>query len=170
MLAYDDSDFRHWRFVYESLQEMNEKLKALNAEIYIFHSEVLPILEVISSNYSIINLFSHEEIGNKISFDRDVEVQSFCMNNSINWKESQTNGVVRKLRSRFGWEKRWKSTMLSQPKIIDETNVILLHEKKQGQSSAGIVKNVDLRSDIDENIGNMVSDLKSKIFSTVLKQ
>ena len=98
LLNYDDSDFRHWRFVYESLQEMNEKLKALNTEIYIFHSEVLPILEVISSNYSIVNLFSHEEIGNKISFDRDLEVQSFCMNNSINWKESQTNGVLRKLR------------------------------------------------------------------------
>jgi deoxyribodipyrimidine photo-lyase len=122
LLEYDDSDVRHWRFVYESVQEMNEKLKALNAEIYIFHSEVLPILEVISSNYNIVNLFSHEETGNKISFNRDIEVQSFCKKKSINWKESQTNGVVRKLRSRIGWEKRWKSTMLSQPKIIDETN------------------------------------------------
>ena len=55
-------------------------------------------------------------------------------------------------------------------KITDETNVVINHEKKIGQTSAGIVKNVDLRSDIDENIGNMVSDLKSKIFSTVLKQ
>ena len=55
-------------------------------------------------------------------------------------------------------------------KIPDETNVVILHEKKTGQTSAGIAKNVDLRTDIDENIGNMVSDLKSKIFSTVLKQ
>jgi len=55
-------------------------------------------------------------------------------------------------------------------KITDETNVVILHEKKPGQTSAGIAKNVDLRTDIDENIGNMVSDLKSKIFSTVLKQ
>ena len=38
MIEFDDSDVRHWRFVYESLQEMNEKLKALQVEIYIFHS------------------------------------------------------------------------------------------------------------------------------------
>jgi len=55
-------------------------------------------------------------------------------------------------------------------KIIDETNIIIDHEKKLGQTSAGIAKNVDLRSDIDQNIGNIVSELKSKIFSTVLKQ
>jgi hypothetical protein len=55
-------------------------------------------------------------------------------------------------------------------KITDETNIIISHEKAPGQTSAGVVKNVDLRLDIDQNIGNIVSSLKSKIFSTVLKQ
>jgi len=55
-------------------------------------------------------------------------------------------------------------------KITDETNIVISHEKSVGQTSAGIVKNIDLRSDIDKNVGNIVSDLKSKIFSTVLKQ
>jgi len=55
-------------------------------------------------------------------------------------------------------------------KITDETNVIINHEKALGQTSAGIVKNIDLRLDIDKNVGNIVSELKSKIFSTVLKQ
>jgi len=53
MLASDDSDSRHWRFVYESLHEMNQKLVSLEAKIYIFHSEVIPIFELIASNYAI---------------------------------------------------------------------------------------------------------------------
>ena len=128
LINYDDSDIRHWRFIHESLQEMNEKLKLLKSEIYIFHTEVLPIIELISTKYEIINIFSHQEIGNKISYDRDIEVNSFCKENAIIWKESQTNGVVRKLKSRIDWEKRWKATMLSQPKIIDENgwNIVQL--------------------------------------------
>ena len=55
-------------------------------------------------------------------------------------------------------------------KITDETNIVISHEKAIGQSSAGIVKNIDLRPDIDKNVGNIVSNLKSKIFSAVLKQ
>ena len=39
LIAYDDSDVRHWRFVHESLQEMQEKLKSINTQIYIFHNE-----------------------------------------------------------------------------------------------------------------------------------
>lgn len=45
LMEFDDSDVRHWRFIYESLQEMNEKLNSLQVEIYIFHSEVLPVFE-----------------------------------------------------------------------------------------------------------------------------
>ena len=83
MLSYDDSDSRHWRFVYESLQEMNEKLVSLEAKIYIFHSEIIPIFELIASNYVIKNLYSHQEIGNKTSFDRDLEVKLFCQKNQL---------------------------------------------------------------------------------------
>jgi len=36
VMAYEDSDVRHWRFVYESLLEMQTKLKDLNARLYIF--------------------------------------------------------------------------------------------------------------------------------------
>ena len=40
VMAYPDSDVRHWRFVYESLQEMQFKLKDKNAQLYIFNNEV----------------------------------------------------------------------------------------------------------------------------------
>ena len=51
VMDYPDSDIRHWRFVYESLEEMQSKLKAHNAQIYIFHNEVLPVVEQLQKLY-----------------------------------------------------------------------------------------------------------------------
>jgi hypothetical protein len=55
-------------------------------------------------------------------------------------------------------------------KVPDETNVIVSVKKQPGQTSGGIVKNINLVKRVDDNIANLVSDLKSKIFSTVLTQ
>jgi deoxyribodipyrimidine photo-lyase len=38
---YDDSDVRHWRFIYESVQDLQDQ--ANNKFKYIFHSEVEPV-------------------------------------------------------------------------------------------------------------------------------
>ena len=53
-------------------------------------------------------------------------------------------------------------------KIPDETNIVIQHTKAIGPTSAGIIKKNNLKLDINENVANIVSDLKSKIFSTVL--
>lgn len=55
-------------------------------------------------------------------------------------------------------------------KIPDETNIVIDFQKQGGQTAAGIVKNVNLDDDVNNNIANVVSELKSKIFSTVLVQ
>ena len=120
VMSYADSDVRHWRFVYQSLQEMQSKLSDLNAQMYIFHDEALSIFQKIAENYHIRTIFSHEEIGNKITFDRDICVQKFCLDKQINWREFQHNGVIRKDRSRENWEQLWKQNMRKSPKLVDE--------------------------------------------------
>jgi deoxyribodipyrimidine photo-lyase len=117
-----DSDVRHWRFVFQSLQEMQAKLKGLNAEIFICHNEVLEVLEKLSQNFNLKTIFSHQEIGNKVTYDRDIEVQQFCSLHNISWKEYPNNGVIRKLKSRKDWEKRWKARMQESPFMLDEQN------------------------------------------------
>jgi len=121
VMAYADSDSRHWRFVYESLQEMRVKLKELNADLFVFHSEVMPVLEAVQERYQIHHIFSHVEVGNKITFDRDKTVKQFCHRFSINWKESPLNGVIRKLKSRKSWQGSWQETMTNQPNLVAET-------------------------------------------------
>ena len=130
LMAYDDSDVRHWRFIYESLQEMREKLKNINADIFIFHNEVKTVFNELIKHYKINTIFSHQEVGNKLSYDRDIVIQHFFKSNGVIWKESQLHGVIRKLKSRSNWEKRWQEKMQEQPKLINEIdwNIIILED------------------------------------------
>lgn len=121
VMNYADSDNRHWRFIYESLQELNTKLEKFSTQIFIFHNEVETVFEELSNLYQIQTVFSHQEIGNKITFDRDIAMQQFFLSKKIVWKQSQMHGVIRKLRSRKDWEKRWKEVMQSDAKVIDLT-------------------------------------------------
>lgn len=119
VMACDDSDVRHWRFVYESLQEMQSKLKSIVAQIYYFHNEVQTVFEHLSRAYEVKTVFSHQEIGNKVTFERDIVMESFFNDHKILWKQSQLHGVIRKLRSRDDWDKRWEKTMRAPPKMND---------------------------------------------------
>ena len=119
VMNYDDSDFRHWRFIYESLQEMQTKLNPISAQIYFFYNEVQVVFEKLHQVYDIKTVFSHQEIGNKVTFDRDIDMQSFFDETHIHWKQSQMHGVIRKLKSRNEWDKRWENVMRDNPKVID---------------------------------------------------
>jgi deoxyribodipyrimidine photo-lyase len=119
VMSYDDSDVRHWRFIYESLQEMQSKLKVISAKIYFFHQEIETVFHELTKKYDVRTVFSHQEIGNKITFDRDIAMQFFFDGNQIQWKQSQLHGVIRKLKSRKDWDKRWEAVMRDVPKMID---------------------------------------------------
>ena len=130
VMAYPDSDVRHWRFVYQSLQEMQSKLKDKNAQMYIFHNEVEVVLQGLQKMYDIKSIFSHVEVGNKATYDRDIEIQKFCSLNTIKWKEYQLNGIIRKLKSRSKWQQRWEQKMTEPPKLVSENgwNILQLDD------------------------------------------
>jgi deoxyribodipyrimidine photo-lyase len=123
VMSNDDSDVRHWRFIYESLNYLQSKLSTISAEIYVFHNEVENVFEKLVQNYDIHAVYSHQEIGNNITYNRDIEMQQFFAKRNIKWKESQMHGVIRKLKSRNDWDKRWEMVMRSEPKIIAITNL-----------------------------------------------
>ena len=131
VMQYDDSDVRHWRFILESLVEMRNRLTNYQQRIYWFHQEVEEVFEVLSKNYVIQNVFSHIEVGNNLTFQRDLKMKTFFTDRNIIWKESKIHGVIRKLKTRANWDKRWKQTML-QPIISLEPSkwhTIMLKEE-----------------------------------------
>ncbi len=113
-----DSDLRHWRFVWESLEDMRQRLAPRHIPLYVFHAEVLEVLDALRAVTTIRTIFSHEETGNRLTFDRDRAVAAFCQRHGILWKETPTGGVTRRLYHREGWEKTWIERMsrpLAQP-------------------------------------------------------
>ncbi|MCY7351167.1 MAG: DNA photolyase family protein [Cytophagaceae bacterium] len=111
LVADPHYDVRHWRFVYQSLLDLNRQLKSYGAQILILQSEVVPALEAIHRHHKIETLFSHEETGLKITYDRDQAVARFCKKAGIDWQESQSNGVIRGLPNRDDWVQRWQQQM-----------------------------------------------------------
>ena len=79
VMQFDDSDVRHWRFIYESLQEMQSQLKNHSTKIFIFHNEVQTVFTELITHYKIKSVFSHQEIGNKITYDRDIAMSHFFL-------------------------------------------------------------------------------------------
>ncbi len=123
VMNYDDADVRHWRFIYESIQELQKKLNPTNNKIYFFHNEAAFVFSEIIKNFEVKTIFSHQEIGNKITFDRDIAMQALFQKNNIIWKEFQLHGVIRKLKSRQNWDKRWENVMRGEIKILKIENL-----------------------------------------------
>jgi deoxyribodipyrimidine photo-lyase len=117
IMKYDDSDHRHWRFVFESIQDLQHQLRQLGVDaiIHVFHQEALFVFEQLAQLFTIKSVFSHQETGNQLTFQRDITVGKFFRNEQINWNESQTNGVIRKLKSRENWDALWRQKMSSNP-------------------------------------------------------
>ncbi|MFZ4785062.1 MAG: deoxyribodipyrimidine photo-lyase, partial [Flavobacteriales bacterium] len=111
IMGHHDSDVRHWRFVYESLLDMRRTLDAFHLPLHIRHAEALSVFEELIHQFDIRGVFSHQEVGNRLTFDRDLAVAALLRDHHITWHESRLNGVIRKLKNRIDWEKRWEHTM-----------------------------------------------------------
>ena len=126
---------RHWRFVGESLRCLDRQLERYATQVRQLAGEVVPILQEIQKKYSIAALYSHEETGLKITYDRDKAVADFCQKNKIVWHEYQHNGVQRGLPNRQTWKDDWHTYMsapIPQPALprlmYDTARIELPHE------------------------------------------
>lgn len=111
LIAAPEMAERHWRFQYECIDDLNEQLTPHGGRLYAIHAEVLPTLERLARDYDIHRIFSHQETGLKVTFDRDLAVKSFCRERGIVWREYRQDGVFRGLRSREHWTRRWEKDM-----------------------------------------------------------
>lgn len=102
---------RHFDFIKQSLEELQLQLKTYQTQILIVETEAVDAFEKINQIQSISTLFSHQETGIKITFDRDKAVATFCIKNQIIWNEYITNGVKRGLSNRKTWKDDWVEFM-----------------------------------------------------------
>ncbi len=104
---------RHWRFAFESVRQLCDDLGKMGIPLLIAQREVLPLLQDLREDFEILGLFSHQETGQKITFDRDRAVKKWCRESDIPWQEFRQDGVFRGLKERSHWQSQWKDDMES---------------------------------------------------------
>ncbi len=107
-----DMSARHWSFAVETLSELRNELARLGQPLVVRIGDVVDVLYALRSMGLLSALWSHEETGNQWTFDRDKRVCAWCRAHGVAWNEIQNHGVLRGLKSRNGWAKRWDSFML----------------------------------------------------------
>ena len=99
MLAGDYSA-QHYGFIRESLLSLEQQLHNIGLRLVTKHASMLEVLASLLSEFKDFSLFSHEETGNAMSFQRDIAVGLWCQAKGITWQEFASVGVVRRLKSR----------------------------------------------------------------------
>jgi deoxyribodipyrimidine photo-lyase len=145
VMAYPDSNVRHWRFVYESLCEMNSQLAKHPAQVYLLHNEAATVFTHLQQHFAIHTVFSSIETGNGLTYKRDRQMATFFAQHGIIWQQYPTNGVVRKRMHPKDWSLHWKNTMAEAPKSISlqTLSVVSLPEHLYA-----LLKGAPLQSDI----------------------
>ena len=116
IISYPDTSLRHLQFQYHSLLEMNIEFIEKNKKVILFHAEAMEVFRFLHQQFDIKNIFSYQESGIQLTYDRDILLTQFFKNNSITWIEFQRDGIIRKLKNRSDWDKKWFETM-HQPMI-----------------------------------------------------
>jgi deoxyribodipyrimidine photo-lyase len=117
-------DIRHWRFIYQSIIDLNEQLSHTNHFIHILKGNAIDVLQGIQSVYDIEALFSHEEVGLAHTFERDKIVKKYCKKNHIQWHESVNGAVHRKLSNRTSWATLWNKRILGPQSTYNIENAL----------------------------------------------
>jgi len=133
LLAAPKSSDRHWRFVCESLKDMEQRLLPLQANLLIVRADVKTAFIQIQQDYSIQAVYSHQETGIAVTYARDREMADYFNAQGIPWKEYQQQGVQRKRKNRKGWESFWQSFMtapLAHP-ALDQATFVPIPEAQQ---------------------------------------
>ncbi|MCH2159827.1 MAG: deoxyribodipyrimidine photo-lyase [Oleiphilaceae bacterium] len=114
---------RHWRFVSESVNEINKSLQGFGARVLCLQREVIPALQAIHKSFGSFQLWSHQEVGLKNTYDRDLAVNDWCMAHNVIWSEVPLLGIQRGLTHRQHWYESWHEQINQAPVCLSLSNV-----------------------------------------------
>ncbi|MBZ9651775.1 FAD-binding domain-containing protein [Psychroflexus montanilacus] len=106
---------RHFRFIKESLHELQSELAAYQTQVLVVKSSAEEAFRKMHSQLKIKTVFSHQETGLHLTFQRDKRLKKMFASEKIQWKEFINNGVIRGLKNRKTWVNSWETFMTQEP-------------------------------------------------------
>ena len=98
---------KHIRFIKQSLQDLQSQLRPFNTKILLCEADFPIILNQLATILPLNQVFSYQETGMKITYERDKAVAKWCRQHGVEWKESIQNGVFRGIKNRKQWKSDW---------------------------------------------------------------
>ncbi|MEM6289646.1 MAG: deoxyribodipyrimidine photo-lyase [Myxococcota bacterium] len=111
VLRAPESDPCHWAFVLQSLAELRDAFEARGGRFLVRTGEAVAVLDALHEQTKFDRLWSHEETGLGVTFERDKRVKRWARSLRLPWTEVAQHGVVRPLPKRAGWASRWNKRM-----------------------------------------------------------
>jgi len=102
---------RHWKFVYGSLDALDDHFRPMGGEVVRLGLYALDALKLLERFYNIRGVYAHQETGQEWTFRRDQAVLAWCRASGITYGEFRQDGVFRGLRNRVGWQEAWEKDM-----------------------------------------------------------
>jgi deoxyribodipyrimidine photo-lyase len=102
---------RHFDFIKQSLEELQSELLPYHTQILIVEEEAVTVFKKLIEILPIHGIYSHQETGIKVTYDRDLAVAEVLKEHGIPWHEFVTNGVIRGLQNRKHWKEDWYDFM-----------------------------------------------------------
>ena len=74
------------QFLKESLTSLENELKHYGGQLVIIHNDIISILNLLSEQFILNNIYAHEEISSIEFWQRDKEDNTWCKKNKIKFK------------------------------------------------------------------------------------
>lgn len=111
VIQYKDTSLRHLQFQYQSILNVNRNLSKYNKEIIVFYAELPQVFEEILNQFKVKKVFSYQESGIRLTYQRDKKMSLYFKEHQIEWLQCQRDGIIRGIKNRQGWDKKWFESM-----------------------------------------------------------
>lgn len=111
VISHPDTASCHLGFQLGSVMQMNEKLAKFGHNVQYLYEDAEPFFATVMQQFEVKKIWSYQESGVQLTFDRDLNLQKIFKNNNIQWIEFQRDGIIRRVKNRKEWDKKWFQTM-----------------------------------------------------------
>ena len=114
---------RHIDFYLAGATEIQQQLGQMGHHFYILQAEALQVFQKLSEAFHIKTVFSYQESGDSITYQRDKTIKTLFKHRGIQWDESPMGGVLRTKQPRRDWKANWNRVMSRPLDLIDLENL-----------------------------------------------
>ena len=117
LLSSAEFDASHLVFINESLEDLAKRLEQIGSRLTVLQGRLPEVFDRLYEDLGFDALWSHQETGNAITYQRDVRVANWVKARDVKWYQLRQHGVIRALSTRDGWAGKWHRQMNTPPTI-----------------------------------------------------